>query len=132
MGREAERLGARAQRHAAHRYAGRPSSRPCQGPGLQPAGAFFEAGAGRRFGVRRQTFADHHAGRRDRRPGHQCCNGGPRGRQTDAGRRRRSGVLRHGRRQEPRRAAGGHRQGRGTDSRPTQVDNVIVLSFPTQ
>ncbi len=68
-GRETERFGARAQWHPAHRHAGRPSSRPCQGPGLQPAGAFFEAGAGRRFGVRRQTFADHHAGRRDRRPG---------------------------------------------------------------
>ena len=40
---------------------------------------------------------------------------GARGCETDAGRRRRTGVLRHGGRQEPRRAAGRHRQGRGAD-----------------
>lgn len=48
-------------------------------------------------------------------PGRERRCRGARGCETDAGRRRRTGVLRHGGRQEPRRAAGRHRQGCGAD-----------------
>lgn len=47
--------------------------------------------------------------------------GRARSREAHAGRRWRSGLLRHGRRQEPRRPAGGHRQGRGADPRTDSI-----------
>ena len=49
---------------------------------------------------------------------------------ADAGRRRRSGVLRHGRRQEPRRAAGGHRQSRGADHGAAALDRTAFGGEP--
>ena len=51
----------------------------------------------------------------------ECRSRRARGREADAGRRRRTGLLRDGRRQEPRRFAGRHRQGCGVDLQSAQL-----------
>ena len=115
VGRQDRRIDARASRHAAFRHADRPPSRLREGPGLQPAPAFAQAGLRRGFRLGRETDADGDAGRRDHGLRRECRSRRARGREADAGRRRRTGLLRDGRRQESRRFAGRHRQGRGAD-----------------
>ena len=117
VGREDARDDARARRRAAGIGAAGASGRLHQGFGLRHAPARAEAGLRRGYGCGRQADADGHAGRGDCRTRRQCRCRGPRSGPFDAGRRWRPALLRHGRRQEPRRPAGRHGQGRRADWR---------------
>ena len=105
------------ERHGMQVFATQTDRRPdfVKDLGLQPASAFAEAGLRRGFRLGREADADGDAGRRDHGPRRECRSRRAPGREADAGRRRRPGLLRDGRRQEPRGVAGRHRQGRGAD-----------------
>ena len=121
VGREDRRLDPRARGNAAHRHAGGPPGGLHQGPGLQFAESFSAAGLRRGHGQRGQAVADGDARRGDHLARRERRRRRARSREAHAGRRWRSGLLRHGRRQEPRRPAGGHRQGRGADPRTDSI-----------